>query len=130
MVRSRSSPSSTRTAVKRVRFSRTIISEAAWKSFQRIIRCNFLAVSSSCRPRSRRASCAQPTKAHITRVAVRHRSIVGVDAIVPPPMSKSLVERYEQILGQDPTSTVFVELAKALLEKGDHARAIEVCQAG
>jgi tetratricopeptide (TPR) repeat protein len=45
-------------------------------------------------------------------------------------MSKSLVERYEQILGQDPTSTVFVELAKALLEKGDHARAIEVCQAG
>lgn len=53
-----------------------------------------------------------------------------MDAIVPPPMSKSLVERYEQILGQDPTSTVFVELAKALLEKGDHARAIEVCQAG
>jgi len=45
-------------------------------------------------------------------------------------MSKSLVERYEQMLGQDPTSTVFVELAKALLEKGDHTRAIEVCQTG
>jgi tetratricopeptide (TPR) repeat protein len=45
-------------------------------------------------------------------------------------MSKSLVERYEQMLGQDPTSTVFVELAKALLEKGDHPRAIEVCQTG
>ncbi|HEX4931973.1 MAG TPA: tetratricopeptide repeat protein, partial [Gemmatimonadaceae bacterium] len=45
-------------------------------------------------------------------------------------MSRPLVERYEQILQQDPTSTVFVELAKALILKGDHARAIEVCRQG
>lgn len=45
-------------------------------------------------------------------------------------MAKSLVEKYEQILAQDPASTVFVELAKALIEKGDNVRAIEVCQAG
>src|SRR4051812_15053862 len=45
-------------------------------------------------------------------------------------MSRSLVEKYEQILSQDPASTVFVELAKAFIERGDHARAIEVCQQG
>ncbi|MFP2963725.1 tetratricopeptide repeat protein, partial [Myxococcus sp. 1LA] len=45
-------------------------------------------------------------------------------------MAKSMVERYEQLLRQDPTSSVFVELAKALLEKGDTARAIEVCGQG
>lgn len=45
-------------------------------------------------------------------------------------MAKSMVERYEQLLLQDPTSAVFVELAKALLEKSEHARAIEVCQQG
>lgn len=45
-------------------------------------------------------------------------------------MAKSMVERYEQLLLQDPTSAVFVELAKALLEKSEHARAIEVCQKG
>jgi len=45
-------------------------------------------------------------------------------------MTKPLVERYEQILAQDPTSTAFVEFAKALLAKGDFARAIEVCQQG
>src|SRR5512147_693997 len=45
-------------------------------------------------------------------------------------MSKSLLERYEQILSQDPTSSVFVELAKALLEKGDPERAIAICQQG
>lgn len=45
-------------------------------------------------------------------------------------MAKSMVERYEQLLLQDPTSAVFVELAKALLEKSEHARAIEVCQRG
>lgn len=45
-------------------------------------------------------------------------------------MAKSMVERYEQLLRQDPTSSVFVELAKALLEKGDSARAIEVCEQG
>jgi len=45
-------------------------------------------------------------------------------------MAKSMVERYEQLLRQDPTSSVFVELAKALLEKGDAARAIEVCEQG
>jgi tetratricopeptide (TPR) repeat protein len=45
-------------------------------------------------------------------------------------MAKSMVERYEQLLLQDPTSAVFVELAKVLLEKGDPTRAIEVCQQG
>ncbi|HLL55538.1 MAG TPA: tetratricopeptide repeat protein, partial [Myxococcaceae bacterium] len=45
-------------------------------------------------------------------------------------MTKPLVERYEQILAQDPASTAFVELAKALLARGDFARAIEVCQQG
>jgi tetratricopeptide (TPR) repeat protein len=45
-------------------------------------------------------------------------------------MAKSMVERYEQLLRQDPTSSVFVELAKALLEKGNAARAIEVCGQG
>lgn len=45
-------------------------------------------------------------------------------------MAKSLVERYEQLLAQDATSSVFVELAKALLVKGAPARVIEVCEAG
>ncbi|MHA7629049.1 tetratricopeptide repeat protein [Corallococcus sp. M7] len=45
-------------------------------------------------------------------------------------MAKSMVERYEQLLRQDPTSSVFVELAKALLEKGDAQRTIEVCTQG
>ena len=45
-------------------------------------------------------------------------------------MAKSLVERYEQLLAQDPTSSVFVELAKALIAKGEHARAITVCEQG
>ncbi|HEX4620457.1 MAG TPA: tetratricopeptide repeat protein, partial [Myxococcaceae bacterium] len=45
-------------------------------------------------------------------------------------MAKSMVEKYEQILAQDPASTVFVELAKALIEQGDHAKAIDVCQGG
>ncbi|MBX7114056.1 MAG: tetratricopeptide repeat protein [Myxococcaceae bacterium] len=45
-------------------------------------------------------------------------------------MSKSLVERYEQVLAQDPASTVFVELAKALIERGDHPHAIDVCKNG
>jgi tetratricopeptide (TPR) repeat protein len=45
-------------------------------------------------------------------------------------MAKSMVEKYEQILAQDPASTAFVELAKALIEQGDHAKAIDVCQGG
>jgi cellulose synthase operon protein C len=45
-------------------------------------------------------------------------------------MAKSLVDKYEQILAQDPASTAFVELAKALIEKEDHARAIDVCRQG
>jgi tetratricopeptide (TPR) repeat protein len=45
-------------------------------------------------------------------------------------MSKSMVEKYEQVLSGDPASTVFVELAKALIERGEHSRAIEVCQGG
>jgi cellulose synthase operon protein C len=45
-------------------------------------------------------------------------------------MAKSMVERYEQLLAQDPSSAVFVELAKALLEKGDIPRAISTCEQG
>lgn len=45
-------------------------------------------------------------------------------------MPRSVVEKYSQILAQDPSSTVFVELAKAFIDKGDHPRAIEVCQQG
>lgn len=45
-------------------------------------------------------------------------------------MAKSLVEKYEQILENDPGSLVFVELAKALLERGDAARAVETCRRG
>jgi tetratricopeptide (TPR) repeat protein len=50
--------------------------------------------------------------------------------MVAGPMAKPAVEKYEQMLAQDPTSTVFVELAKALIEKGDHAKAIDVCKGG
>ncbi|HXX29836.1 MAG TPA: tetratricopeptide repeat protein [Myxococcaceae bacterium] len=45
-------------------------------------------------------------------------------------MAKSLVERYEEILAQDPTSHLFVELANSLVEQGDNARALAVCQQG
>jgi tetratricopeptide (TPR) repeat protein len=45
-------------------------------------------------------------------------------------MSKSMVEKYEQMLNQDPTSTVFVELARAYLDKGENDKAIEVCKTG
>jgi cellulose synthase operon protein C len=45
-------------------------------------------------------------------------------------MAKSMVEKYEQILATDPTSTVFVELARALIERGDNDRALEVCARG
>jgi cellulose synthase operon protein C len=45
-------------------------------------------------------------------------------------MPKSSVERYEQLLAQDPASSVFVELAKALIAQGELARAIEVCERG
>jgi cellulose synthase operon protein C len=45
-------------------------------------------------------------------------------------MAKSLVERYEEILAEDPTSHLFVELANSLVDKGDNARAIAVCQQG
>lgn len=45
-------------------------------------------------------------------------------------MSKSMVEKYEQMLSQDPTSTVFVELARVYLDKGENEKAIEVCKQG
>ena len=45
-------------------------------------------------------------------------------------MSKSLVEKYEQMLEQDPASTVFVELARAYLDRGDNEKAIVVCTQG
>ncbi len=47
-----------------------------------------------------------------------------------PPVAPSIVEKYEQILAADPRSRVFVELARALVERGDHARAMEVCRLG
>ena len=45
-------------------------------------------------------------------------------------MPPSIVEKYEQILAADPRSRIFVELGKALVEQGQHARAISVCQQG
>ena len=45
-------------------------------------------------------------------------------------MAPSIVDKYEQILAADPRSRIFVELAKALVERGEHARAVEVCQRG
>ena len=45
-------------------------------------------------------------------------------------MSKPMVEKYEQMLAQDPTSTVFVELARAYLDRGDNDRAIQTCSQG
>ncbi len=41
-----------------------------------------------------------------------------------------MVEKYEQMLAQDPTSTVFVELARAYLERGENEKAISLCQQG
>ncbi|MDP2272722.1 MAG: tetratricopeptide repeat protein [Archangium sp.] len=45
-------------------------------------------------------------------------------------MSKPMLEKYEQMLAQDPSSTVFVELARAYLDRGDNDRAITTCQQG
>ncbi len=45
-------------------------------------------------------------------------------------MALPLVEKYQQILAADPRSLIFVELARALLERGDPRRAMEVCRAG
>jgi len=45
-------------------------------------------------------------------------------------MPASLVEQYERILAADPRSLVFVELARSLLERGDAARAADVCRRG
>ncbi len=45
-------------------------------------------------------------------------------------MSKPMVEKYEQMLAQDPSSTVFVELARAYLDRGENDRAIQTCQQG
>jgi cellulose synthase operon protein C len=50
--------------------------------------------------------------------------------MVPRRMAKSSVERYEQLLAQDPASAVFVELAKALIAKGELAQAMAVCEQG
>jgi cellulose synthase operon protein C len=41
-----------------------------------------------------------------------------------------IIEKYQQILAADPRSLIFVELARALLERGDARRAMEVCRAG
>ena len=45
-------------------------------------------------------------------------------------MPSSPVEKYEKILAADPTSLVFVELAKALVDAGDLARSAAVCRGG
>jgi predicted Zn-dependent protease len=45
-------------------------------------------------------------------------------------MPPSIIEKYELILAADPRSRIFVELAKALVDRGEHARAIEVCSRG
>lgn len=45
-------------------------------------------------------------------------------------MVKSMVEKYEQILAADAGSMVFIELARALGERGEAARAVEVCDRG
>ncbi len=45
-------------------------------------------------------------------------------------MSKPMVEKYEQLLAQDPSSTVFVELARAYIDRGENDRAIATCQQG
>jgi tetratricopeptide (TPR) repeat protein len=45
-------------------------------------------------------------------------------------MTSSIVDKYQQIFAADPRSRIFVELAKALLERGDPARAIAVCRTG
>lgn len=45
-------------------------------------------------------------------------------------MAPSIVDKYEQILASDPRSRIFVELAKALVDRGEHDRAIEVCRLG
>ena len=45
-------------------------------------------------------------------------------------MPSSIIEKYEQIFAADPRSRIFVELARALLERGDPERAIEVCMTG
>ncbi len=50
--------------------------------------------------------------------------------MVAPAMSKPMVEKYEQMLAQDPSSTVFVELARAYLDRGENDRAISTCQQG
>ncbi len=42
----------------------------------------------------------------------------------------SIVEKYQQIFAADPRSRIFVELARALLERGEPERAIEVCRTG
>jgi cellulose synthase operon protein C len=45
-------------------------------------------------------------------------------------MTPSIVDKYEQILAADPRSRIFVELAKALVERGEHVRAEQVCERG
>lgn len=45
-------------------------------------------------------------------------------------MALPTIEKYQQILAADPRSLIFVELARALLERGDSRRAMEVCRAG
>ena len=45
-------------------------------------------------------------------------------------MAPSIIEKYQQILAADPRSRIFVELARALLDRGEARGAMEVCRAG
>ncbi|HET9598180.1 MAG TPA: tetratricopeptide repeat protein, partial [Anaeromyxobacteraceae bacterium] len=45
-------------------------------------------------------------------------------------MATTPIQKYERILDADPRSRVFVELARALLDGGEPARAVEVCRRG
>ena len=45
-------------------------------------------------------------------------------------MASPVISKYERILQTDPRSRIFVELARALLDEGDAARAAEVCERG
>ncbi len=56
--------------------------------------------------------------------------MVACVAAGPARMPPSPVDKYEIILAADPKSRIFVELARALIERGDHGRAAQVCRQG
>src|SRR5258707_3034487 len=85
-------------------------------------------------PKSAEEGCdtgAMVTPAHVETngdpVLCLSFALVGLEA---GSMSKSKVEVYEQIPAQDPSSTDFVNLAKTLIDQGNHLPAIDVCRSG